>query len=149
MQDRIAYQGITFDDVLLDPGYSDVLPRDCDVRVIVADHEFAARFGHEVKPTEKPGWTHCIAWDEDGPSQRWIDDCAKTGAEWSVRLGLNVDYKVWPLSYWRERVYPEPVLLAAPSPTWFVYSAIVPDPSGRAASRGAEPASGGSAERGA
>src|SRR4051795_3652466 len=32
MQDRIAYQGITFDDVLLEPGYSDVLPRDVDVR---------------------------------------------------------------------------------------------------------------------
>src|SRR3954453_21557837 len=32
MQERIAYQGITFDDVLLEPGYSDVLPRDCDVR---------------------------------------------------------------------------------------------------------------------
>ena len=26
MQDRIAYQGITFDDVLLEPGYSDLLP---------------------------------------------------------------------------------------------------------------------------
>src|SRR5215467_1953405 len=32
MQERIAYQGITFDDVLLEPGYSDVLPRDVDVR---------------------------------------------------------------------------------------------------------------------
>src|SRR5271165_1256867 len=32
MQDRITYQGITFDDVLLEPGYSDVLPRDADVR---------------------------------------------------------------------------------------------------------------------
>jgi IMP dehydrogenase len=32
MQDRIAYQGITFDDVLLEPGYSDVLPRDVEVR---------------------------------------------------------------------------------------------------------------------
>jgi IMP dehydrogenase len=32
MQDRIAYQGITFDDVLLEPGYSDVLPKDLDVR---------------------------------------------------------------------------------------------------------------------
>src|SRR5882672_2211325 len=32
MQERIAYQGITFDDVLLEPGYSDVLPRDADVR---------------------------------------------------------------------------------------------------------------------
>src|SRR5262249_18304735 len=32
MQDRILYQGITFDDVLLEPAYSDVLPRDADVR---------------------------------------------------------------------------------------------------------------------
>src|SRR5438045_9780051 len=32
MQERIAYQGITFDDVLLEPGYSEVLPRDVDVR---------------------------------------------------------------------------------------------------------------------
>jgi IMP dehydrogenase len=32
MQDRIAYQGITFDDVLLEPGYSDIVPRDVDVR---------------------------------------------------------------------------------------------------------------------
>ncbi len=30
--DRIAYRGITFDDVLLEPGYSSVLPRDVDVR---------------------------------------------------------------------------------------------------------------------
>src|SRR5262245_51204964 len=32
MQDRIAYQGITFDDVHLEPAYSDVLPRDVEVR---------------------------------------------------------------------------------------------------------------------
>src|ERR1700747_3041302 len=32
MQDRIAYQGITFDDVLLEPAFSDVLPIDVDVR---------------------------------------------------------------------------------------------------------------------
>src|SRR3954467_8919254 len=32
MQERIAYQGITFDDVLLEPGFSDILPRDVDVR---------------------------------------------------------------------------------------------------------------------
>src|SRR5262249_56355297 len=30
--ERIAYQGITFDDVLLAPAYSDVLPKDVDVR---------------------------------------------------------------------------------------------------------------------
>src|SRR5580765_3113817 len=32
MHDRIAYQGITFDDVLLEPAYSDVVPREVDVR---------------------------------------------------------------------------------------------------------------------
>src|ERR1700758_974820 len=32
MPDRIAYQGITFDDVLLEPGFSEVVPRDVDVR---------------------------------------------------------------------------------------------------------------------
>src|SRR5215510_3192441 len=32
MQERIAYQGITFDDVLLEPAYSDVVPKDTDVR---------------------------------------------------------------------------------------------------------------------
>jgi IMP dehydrogenase len=32
MQERIAYQGITFDDVLLEPGYSEIVPRDADVR---------------------------------------------------------------------------------------------------------------------
>src|SRR6516162_7403917 len=32
MQERIAYQGITFDDVLLEPAYSDLVPRDTDVR---------------------------------------------------------------------------------------------------------------------
>src|SRR3954469_20066161 len=32
MQDRIAYKGITFDDVLLEPGYSEIVPRDVDIR---------------------------------------------------------------------------------------------------------------------
>jgi IMP dehydrogenase len=35
MHDRIAYQGITFDDVLLEPAYSDVLPKDVDVRTLL------------------------------------------------------------------------------------------------------------------
>jgi len=38
MHDRIAYQGITFDDVLLEPGYSDVLPKDVDVRTQLSRH---------------------------------------------------------------------------------------------------------------
>src|SRR5262245_56165934 len=38
MQDRIAYQGITFDDVLLEPGYSEVVPKDVDVRTSLTRH---------------------------------------------------------------------------------------------------------------
>lgn len=32
MFDRIAYQGITFDDILLEPGYSEVVPAECNVK---------------------------------------------------------------------------------------------------------------------
>ncbi len=32
MQDRIAYQGMTFDDVLLEPGFSEILPHEVDTR---------------------------------------------------------------------------------------------------------------------
>src|SRR3954447_14439337 len=32
MSARIAYHGITFDDVLLEPAFSDIVPRDVDVR---------------------------------------------------------------------------------------------------------------------
>ena len=32
MHDRIVYQGITFDDVLLEPGYSELLPHQVDTR---------------------------------------------------------------------------------------------------------------------
>jgi len=35
LEGRIAYQGITFDDVLLEPGFSDVLPRDVEVRTML------------------------------------------------------------------------------------------------------------------
>jgi len=31
MQERIAYRGLTFDDVLLEPGYSDVMPSEVDI----------------------------------------------------------------------------------------------------------------------
>src|SRR5947209_4114027 len=32
LNERIAYQGITFDDVLLEPAYSEVVPKDVEVR---------------------------------------------------------------------------------------------------------------------
>ncbi|MCS7271584.1 MAG: IMP dehydrogenase, partial [Gemmataceae bacterium] len=36
MHERIAYLGITFDDVLLEPAYSEVVPREVDVRTWVS-----------------------------------------------------------------------------------------------------------------
>ena len=38
MHDRIAYQGITFDDVLLEPGFSEIIPKDVDVRTSLTRH---------------------------------------------------------------------------------------------------------------
>ena len=35
MQERLAYLGITFDDVLLEPGYSEILPSQVDVSTMV------------------------------------------------------------------------------------------------------------------
>ncbi|HEV7224865.1 MAG TPA: IMP dehydrogenase, partial [Pirellulales bacterium] len=31
MDDKLSYLGITFDDVLLEPRYSEVVPAECDV----------------------------------------------------------------------------------------------------------------------
>lgn len=38
MESRIAYEGLTFDDVLLEPASSDVLPKDIDVRTRLTRH---------------------------------------------------------------------------------------------------------------
>lgn len=113
-------------------------PRDCDVRIVIADHEFAARYGNamervefnEFHPMAKRGLVsaECVRWCEDGPTQRWIDDTAKLGAGLLKATQLNMDVKVWPESHWREP-YPTPITLAAPSRRWFVYNAHVPDPS--------------------
>lgn len=35
MLDRIGYKGITFDDVFLEPAYSDVVPREVDLRTFL------------------------------------------------------------------------------------------------------------------
>lgn len=109
-------------------------PRDCDIRIVIADHEFAARYGHELREFEKPierkgrNTVHKgVHWDAEGPTQRWIDDLAKFNGIWSVRLGRNMDIQVWPESYYRD-TYPPPILLAEPSPRWWIYNKHVPDP---------------------
>ena len=38
MENRIAYRGLTFDDVLLEPGYSQIMPASCDVSSSLTRH---------------------------------------------------------------------------------------------------------------
>src|SRR5262249_19348406 len=49
MHERIAYQGITFDDVLLEPGYSDLLPHEADIR-----SQLTARIGLNIPILSSP-----------------------------------------------------------------------------------------------
>jgi hypothetical protein len=118
-------------------------PRDTDLRIVVDDHEFARRYDVPMVRREFPETHHyrkrtsivagdVVPWggdDYESTSQRWVDDCAKLGAYLAVSLCLNVDLKVVPASWWREDVWPRSVLLASPSPKWFVYSRFCPDPS--------------------
>ena len=123
------------------------LNRDIDIRIPVEDNYFAARYGNTLHRNEVPKkgtyydgrLESCsmVHWDEDGPTQRWIDDIAKTNEALSKQLNHLVDLQIWPLSYWRTGTYPTPLLLAEPTPRFWVYSKFCPDPS--APSVGATP----------
>lgn len=88
-------------------------PRDIDVRVACAD--FAARY-HQ-SPAE---------FDHDGPTQRWVDELAKICSALTRILGRTVDVQVWPSEKWSDDIYPKPILLAAPSPRWWISNEHVP-----------------------
>lgn len=99
-------------------------PRDCDIRIVIDDHEFAARYGHTLVEKDSPFHerpeitrSRVVDFCTDGPTQRWIDDVAKFSGNISRKIGNNLDLQIWPESQWR-KPYPEPVLLAAPSPRW-------------------------------
>jgi IMP dehydrogenase len=49
MHDRIAYQGVTFDDVLVEPAFSDVVPTEVDVRT-----QLTARIGLNIPILSSP-----------------------------------------------------------------------------------------------
>ena len=49
MEDRIVCRGVTFDDVLLEPGYSEVLPSECEVGT-----QFTRRIRLEVPVISSP-----------------------------------------------------------------------------------------------
>lgn len=114
-------------------------PRDIDIRIVIQDNSFAARYGNTLVPTEfneyhkyhKRGLvkSNTVEWDKEGPTQRWVDDMAKFNDFLSQKLKENFDVQAVPDSWYRDRVYPAPIELAAPSPNWFIYSRLVPDPS--------------------
>jgi hypothetical protein len=114
-------------------------PRDCDIRIVVVDHYFAARYGVELEHREF-GEHHpmrklhglcagrVVRWEEDGPSQAWVNDVAKFNEHLSARLERVMDVQVWPQSHWRPP-YPAAIELAAPTPHRFIYTKYCPDPS--------------------
>ena len=67
MDERISYVGITFDDVLLEPGYSAVVPADVDVR-----SRLTRRIELNIPPLELPhGYGHRKQYgDRPGPGGR-------------------------------------------------------------------------------
>jgi hypothetical protein len=104
------------------------MARDVDIRIPVPDHAFAARFGNAiVETTTTPGWTKHVDWAKEGPTQRWVDEIAKVNEWLSTMLERTADLQIWPASYWREP-YPKPLLLAAPTPKWWIYSIHCPEP---------------------
>lgn len=112
--------------------------RDIDIRIVVQDHELAARYGHTLAQQEfaeshpyrkRRGTTsaNVVRYSEDGPTQRQIDDTAKFTSHLSIKLQHNFDVQIVPDSWWRNDIYPAPKLLAGPSPRWWIYSAVVPN----------------------
>lgn len=77
--------------------------RDIDIRVVLNDDLFEARYG-----VERGAWP-CTC-------QKWIDDCAKLGAQ-AVKSGrLNIDFQIQS-STWEKIFYADKprMLLASPS----------------------------------
>jgi hypothetical protein len=68
---KIAYEALTYDDVLLLPAYSEVLPRDCDT---------GTRLTPTIRlhlPLKKAGWASSI---RTCPSRRRLSRCAASSA---------------------------------------------------------------------
>ena len=88
MHERIAYQGITFDDVLLEPAYSEVLPRDADASATkVFSSERLLRHAQEL---EEAVWRHGDPADPDTAELlAWLDVQAKRNLVLTFGGGVN------------------------------------------------------------
>jgi hypothetical protein len=77
-------------------------PRDWDLRVRLDDDDFAERYGNA-----RPGAQIADQWEGEGATGewtdlrwRWSDDCCKWSRRARRNTRLNVDFQVYPASYW-------------------------------------------------
>ena len=96
MQDKIRYQAITFDDVLIEPRYSDVVPADVDVST-----RLTRNIGINIPLLSSP-------MDTVTESAMAIG-LAKMG-------GIGIIHKNMPASVQAEEVYKVCLLYTSPSP---------------------------------
>jgi len=80
-------------------------PRDIDIRVVVADNEFAGRYGYKE-------WQD---FERHGPNQAWIDDMAKRNGEIAGKWRDHSDFQVYAASHCIQYRDQPRVVLAAPS----------------------------------
>jgi hypothetical protein len=80
-------------------------PRDIDIRVLVADNEFAGRYGYKDLQDIR----------QAGRNQLWIDDMAKRNGELAREHRLNPDFQVQCASDGIHHRGESRVLLAAPT----------------------------------
>jgi hypothetical protein len=83
MQEKIAYRGLTFDDVLLEPGYSELMPSELDISSTnsrnhpqCADRQQSDGYGHGKRDG-----------DRDGPARRHRDYSQNMSIEQQVDAG--------------------------------------------------------------
>lgn len=80
-----------------------VNPRDWDIRIKLPDPLFALKFGLSyetsrivdqwIKEGSTGKWTQ-LRW-------RWSNHCVKRAAEGSSYTSLNIDFQVYPATYWK------------------------------------------------
>lgn len=79
-------------------------PRDIDIRVVISDEHFKARYG-----IDSNGWLR------DGPPQPWIDEMGKFCEQETTLQRLPVDFQVYPARHAMQFLGKPRVLLAGPT----------------------------------
>ncbi len=75
-------------------------PRDWDVRLRLKDDDFFYRYGITAKQWIEEGQTGL--WT--GGRWRWAKDCVKNAKRMSMHTHRNIDFQIYPASFWRQFV---------------------------------------------